>query len=100
MKFERGLTLFNLFNFSILFSLYIKFYHIDGMKKYEMVGTFRDTVDRIIGKENNDKYGIYLITFYHYSSIITLILALILVNNLKDYTINFFFNLVNCFVIN
>ncbi len=91
MKFERCLTLFNLFNFVVIFSLYVKFYHIDGMKKYEIIDTFRETVNGIIGKETNDKYGIYLITLYHYPSIISSILALILVNDLKDYLINFLF---------
>ena len=43
MKFERGLTLFNLFNFVVIFSLYVKFYHIDNEKKYEIIDTFRET---------------------------------------------------------
>ena len=85
------LTLFNLFNFTVLFGLYIKLYHIDGMTKYEMVDNMRDTCNRIVGREINDKYGIYFISSYHYSAIITTIVALVLVNNLKYFIINFMF---------
>ena len=91
MNVEKGLTLFNLFNFTVLFGLYIKLYHIDGMTKYEIVDNMRDTCNNIVGKEINDKYGIYFITSYHYPAIISTLVALVLVNNLKYFIINFLF---------
>ena len=91
MNIERSLTLINLFNFVILFGLYIKFYHIDKKDKYEMVNTMRETCNNIVGKNINDKYGIYFITAYHYPAIISTIVALILVKDLKYFIINFLF---------
>lgn len=91
MNIERGLNLFNLFNFTVLFGLYIKLYHVDGMNKYEIVQTIKDICEEIIGKDFNDKYGIYFITLYHYPAIITTILALILVTDIKYFIVNYMF---------
>lgn len=91
MNIERSLTLFNLFNFVLISGLYIKFYHIDKKDKYEIVHTMRETCNNIVGKNINDKYGIYFITAYHYPAIISTIVALILAKDLKYFIINFLF---------
>jgi len=91
MNLERKITLFNLFNFTIIFFMYIKFYHIDGLNKREIICNFRHIWEQLIGKELNDKYGIYIITLYHYPAIITTIIALIISKELKNFLINFLY---------
>ena len=86
---ENYVTLYNLFNFIVIFGLYINMYHIDGMDKKEIIQNIKHTCNQILGEERNKNYGIYYITFYHYTATISSTLGLFLANDVKNYFFNF-----------